>query len=187
MEASVFFQHDTPQVVRAVFQTQLADFLSRSDPGGLQVGRRRFKMTRESAKVFRYSRPLAPFNPRLSLPGWSGQGQRTFQIRIQPGRANVAESHRDSAYDSNDNDTDQSTQADRLKTEQDRQREANRCQSISDSGLFGVINESLYFVLDVPFTKLGKHIEARRRAEGVYPPKEIYIPSPDDLQQCFDD
>ena len=44
-----------------------------------------------------------------------------------------------------------------------------------------------YHVLDVPFTKLGAHIEARRRAEGVYPPAEIYIPSPEDLQQCFDD
>ena len=41
-------------------------------------------------------------------------------------------------------------------------------------------------VLDVPFTKFGAHVEARRRAEGVYPPVEIYIPSPDDLQLCYD-
>jgi tetratricopeptide (TPR) repeat protein len=39
--------------------------------------------------------------------------------------------------------------------------------------------------LDHPFTALGKHVEDRRRAEGVYPPKEIYIPSNDDSQQCF--
>jgi tetratricopeptide (TPR) repeat protein len=35
--------------------------------------------------------------------------------------------------------------------------------------------------------KLGAHVEKRRRAEGVYPPAEIYIPYPEDLQQCFDD
>ena len=43
----------------------------------------------------------------------------------------------------------------------------------------------LYNVLDVPFTKLGANIEKRRRAEGVYPPAEIYIPSPEDSQACF--
>ena len=36
-----------------------------------------------------------------------------------------------------------------------------------------------------PLTKLGADIEARRRREGVYPPKEIYIASPDDSQRCF--
>ena len=35
--------------------------------------------------------------------------------------------------------------------------------------------------------KLGANVEARRRAEGVYPPKEIYIPSPEDSQHCFQD
>lgn len=44
-----------------------------------------------------------------------------------------------------------------------------------------------YDVLDVPFTKLGAKIEARRRAEGVYPPKEIYTPSDEDSQQCFNE
>src|SRR5208283_700707 len=39
--------------------------------------------------------------------------------------------------------------------------------------------------LDASFTKLGAKIEARRRAEGVYPPNEIYIPSPADSQECF--
>ncbi len=42
-----------------------------------------------------------------------------------------------------------------------------------------------YNVLDVPLTKFGAKVEARRRAEGVYPPNEIYIPSPEDSQMCF--
>ncbi len=36
-------------------------------------------------------------------------------------------------------------------------------------------------------TKWGANVEKRRRAEGVYPPKEIYTPSPEDSQQCFED
>jgi tetratricopeptide (TPR) repeat protein len=40
--------------------------------------------------------------------------------------------------------------------------------------------------LDKPFTELGAQVEKRRRAEGVYPPVEIYIPSPEDLQQSYD-
>jgi thioredoxin-like negative regulator of GroEL len=47
------------------------------------------------------------------------------------------------------------------------------------------IPKAAYKLLDVPFTKLGAKIEARRRAEGVYPPNEIYIPSPEDSQNCF--
>ena len=42
-----------------------------------------------------------------------------------------------------------------------------------------------YTVLDVPLTKFGAKVEARRRREGVYPPNEIYIPSPQDSQDCF--
>lgn len=42
-----------------------------------------------------------------------------------------------------------------------------------------------YNVLDVPLTKFGAKVEARRRAEGVYPANEIYIPSPQDSQDCF--
>jgi tetratricopeptide (TPR) repeat protein len=56
----------------------------------------------------------------------------------------------------------------------------------ADGGFFGAINKTLYYTLDVPFTKLGAHIEKRRRAEGVYPPSEIYIPSPDDSQKAFE-
>jgi thioredoxin-like negative regulator of GroEL len=55
----------------------------------------------------------------------------------------------------------------------------------SNSGFVNAISDAAYHVLDVPFTKLGAKIEARRRAEGVYPPNEIYIPSPEDSQQCF--
>ena len=40
-------------------------------------------------------------------------------------------------------------------------------------------------LLDKPLTARGARIEARWRKEGVYPPKEIYTPSPDDLQDCF--
>ena len=47
------------------------------------------------------------------------------------------------------------------------------------------ISEASYTLLDKPFTKLGAKIEARRRAEGVYPPNEIYIPSAQDSQDCF--
>ena len=39
--------------------------------------------------------------------------------------------------------------------------------------------------VDAPLTKFGKRVEDRRRAEGVYPPKEIYIPSQEDSQNCF--
>ena len=39
--------------------------------------------------------------------------------------------------------------------------------------------------LDEPLTKFGAKVEARRRAEGVYPPNEIYIPSPEDSQESF--
>jgi tetratricopeptide (TPR) repeat protein len=57
----------------------------------------------------------------------------------------------------------------------------------ADSGIFSLINQSLYHTLDVPFTKWGAHVEAYRRAAGVYPPNEIYIPSPADSQKCFED
>jgi tetratricopeptide (TPR) repeat protein len=45
--------------------------------------------------------------------------------------------------------------------------------------------------LDQFFTSLGARVEARRREKGVYPPKEIYTPSPIDharcMQEYFDD
>jgi tetratricopeptide (TPR) repeat protein len=44
-----------------------------------------------------------------------------------------------------------------------------------------------YLTLDKPLVSRGARIEARWRKEGVYPPKEIYIPSSDDLQNSFAD
>jgi tetratricopeptide (TPR) repeat protein len=41
-------------------------------------------------------------------------------------------------------------------------------------------------VLDKPLLALGEKIEADRRERGVYPPKEIYIPTPRDSQLCFE-
>jgi tetratricopeptide (TPR) repeat protein len=40
-------------------------------------------------------------------------------------------------------------------------------------------------LLDKPLTALGASIEARRRRDGVYPRKEMYIATPDDSQRCF--
>jgi tetratricopeptide (TPR) repeat protein len=44
-----------------------------------------------------------------------------------------------------------------------------------------------YATLDKPLMSRGARIEAQWRKEGVYPPKEIYIPSSDDLQNSFSD
>jgi len=63
--------------------------------------------------------------------------------------------------------------------------ENDNCNRIADSGLFKLINQCLYQVLDRPFTAWGAHVEKVRRARGVYPANEIYIPSPDDLSQSF--
>ncbi|MEO6034743.1 MAG: DUF2723 domain-containing protein [Verrucomicrobiota bacterium] len=41
--------------------------------------------------------------------------------------------------------------------------------------------------LDKVFTNLGDRIEKRRRAEGVYPMKEIKTPSPEDSQRAFNE
>ena len=58
---------------------------------------------------------------------------------------------------------------------------------VDDSSIVRVSSKIAYNLLDVPFTKLGAKVEARRRAEGVYPPKEIYIPSPEDSAHSFED
>jgi tetratricopeptide (TPR) repeat protein len=42
-------------------------------------------------------------------------------------------------------------------------------------------------ILDDPLTARGARIEAQWRKEGVYPPREIYIPSAEDLQNSFAD
>lgn len=56
-----------------------------------------------------------------------------------------------------------------------------------DNGAVNSLADAAFHVLDVPFTKMGAAVEKRRRAEGVYPPKEIYIPSPADSEQSFKD
>ncbi|HEY4415443.1 MAG TPA: DUF2723 domain-containing protein, partial [Verrucomicrobiae bacterium] len=55
----------------------------------------------------------------------------------------------------------------------------------SGNALVEWVSKVLYTTLDVPFLKWGSYIETKRRAEGVYPPKEIYIPSVADSQNCF--
>jgi tetratricopeptide (TPR) repeat protein len=67
------------------------------------------------------------------------------------------------------------------------QSENNACDQIADSGLFHWVNICLSYTLDGPFTAWGAYVEKYRRARGVYPPSEIYIPSPQDSQQCFED
>ena len=57
----------------------------------------------------------------------------------------------------------------------------------SGNALVEGVCKLLDFALDKPFTAWGKHVETYRRADGVYPPKEIYIPSPEDSQKCFED
>lgn len=54
-----------------------------------------------------------------------------------------------------------------------------------DVGFVRGISKAAYRMLDGPLTKFGAKVEANRRAEGVYPPNEIYIPSPEDSQECF--
>ncbi|HEY3763106.1 MAG TPA: DUF2723 domain-containing protein [Verrucomicrobiae bacterium] len=49
------------------------------------------------------------------------------------------------------------------------------------------LSNAAYHALDLPFTARGAAIEKRWRAEGVYPPKEIYIPSPEDSEKAFRD
>jgi len=57
----------------------------------------------------------------------------------------------------------------------------------SGSGLIEGTASLLGNVLDRPFTAWGAYVEKYRRARGVYPPNEIYIPSPEDSQKCFQD
>jgi len=55
------------------------------------------------------------------------------------------------------------------------------------SRVFEEIASLLDSTLDRGFTAWGAHVEKYRRARGVYPPSEIYIPSPGDLQQSYAD
>jgi len=44
-----------------------------------------------------------------------------------------------------------------------------------------------YSVLDKPIWDMGARVEGRRRKEGVFPPVEIYTPTPDDSSNSFQD
>jgi thioredoxin-like negative regulator of GroEL len=80
-------------------------------------------------------------------------------------------------------DKDKNLQPDELQRE--GERENNYDMDVASHWPFSWVNDPLYTLLDRPFTAWGKHVETYRRAEGVYPPKEIYIPSPEDSQNCF--
>jgi tetratricopeptide (TPR) repeat protein len=67
------------------------------------------------------------------------------------------------------------------------QVESEHDDAVASAGLYGLVDKALYNILDRPALAWGRHVEAYRRAEGVYPPKEIYIPSPEDLQNCFNE
>ncbi len=54
-----------------------------------------------------------------------------------------------------------------------------------DNSLVNSLADFAFNLLDKPSTAWGKHVEDRRRKEGVYPSKEIYIPSLEDSQMCF--
>ncbi len=95
-----------------------------------------------------------------------------------------------SNFDKHRNATDTELQALGLSPndiEQESERESNHDMDVADSGLYWLVNQTLYKLLDVPAMAWGRHVEAYRRAEGVYPKNEIYIPSPEDSQTCFNE
>ena len=127
------------------------------------------------AQYFRSHQQDPPFFSELS--------KYLFGIMIHSTRTLLGTS-----YDKNRNMTQEQMQAAGItpdEVQRESQREEQYDQDVASGGLFGVVNKVLYNVLDVPALAWGKHVEAYRRAEGVYPPKEIYIPSPDDSQMCF--
>jgi hypothetical protein len=65
------------------------------------------------------------------------------------------------------------------------QAESDHNDSVASHGLYGLVDDALFYTLDKPFLAWGKHVETYRRAAGVYPPKEIYIPSEEDSQTSF--
>ncbi len=62
-----------------------------------------------------------------------------------------------------------------LRTTKEKERDYNT----------NILARLAFATLDKPFLSLGKKIETRRRAEGVFPPKEIYTPTIEDSQRCF--
>jgi Protein of unknown function (DUF2723) len=78
---------------------------------------------------------------------------------------------------------DRSTQPDPPFFQELLRSEKEKQQNYKTNLLARIANQTL----DQPFLNLGAKIEARRRAEGIFPPVEIYTPSPDDSQQCFNE
>jgi tetratricopeptide (TPR) repeat protein/phage shock protein PspC (stress-responsive transcriptional regulator) len=66
-------------------------------------------------------------------------------------------------------------------------QEMLRSKSEVMRGTTNALSRTAYRFLDVPLTKFGKKIEDRRRAEGVYPPREICTPTPEEHQKCFNE
>ena len=67
------------------------------------------------------------------------------------------------------------------------QAEDDHDVAVASHGLYGAVNSVLDGLLDKPFTAWGKHVETYRRKEGVYPPKEIYIPTTEDLSDSYNE
>jgi tetratricopeptide (TPR) repeat protein len=92
--------------------------------------------------------------------------------------------------DKHRNDTQDQLQREGLNPEdvqREGQAEDDHDNSVASGGLYGLVNNLLFYTLDKPAMAWGKHVETYRRAEGVYPPKEIYIPSQEDSQNCFNE
>ncbi|MGH8023874.1 MAG: TPR end-of-group domain-containing protein, partial [Limisphaerales bacterium] len=73
------------------------------------------------------------------------------------------------------------------EVQQEALAESDHDSDVASRGLYGLVNDVLFYTLDKPSMAWGRHVEAYRRAEGVYPPEEIYIPSPQDSQNCFNE
>jgi tetratricopeptide (TPR) repeat protein len=117
------------------------------------------------AQYFRSHQQDPPFFSELS--------KYIFSLGVHAWRIGLGESF----------DKDKGLPPDELLREGERENEYD--MDIASHWPFSWVNGPLYALLDVPFTAWGKHVETYRRAEGVYPPKEIYIPSPEDSQNCF--
>jgi tetratricopeptide (TPR) repeat protein len=117
------------------------------------------------AQYFRSHQQDPPFFSELS--------KYIFSLGIHAWRIALSESF----------DKDKNLPPDELQRQGERENEYD--MDVASHWPFSWVNGPLYSLLDVPFTAWGKHVETYRRAEGVYPPKEIYIPSPEDSQNCF--
>jgi len=117
------------------------------------------------AQYFRSHQQDPPFFSELS--------KYIFSLGIHAGRIALGESF----------DKDKNLPPEELQREGERENEYD--MDVASHWPFSWVNGPLYALLDVPFTAWGKHVETYRRAEGVYPRKEIYIPSPEDSQNCF--